>query len=71
MNSIVTLFTFYKEGFQNMSVTGKKLWVIIFFKLLIMFGILKVFFFKNYLDSNFSSDKEKIEHVTERLTTIE
>jgi len=31
---------------------GKKLWMIIIIKLFIMFAILKVFFFPNFLKSN-------------------
>lgn len=64
------IFLFYKEGFQNMSKTGVRLWLIILIKLFIMFAILKVFFFKNYLNENFDTDQEKIEHVSDELTKI-
>jgi len=35
-----------------------------------MFGILKVFFFKNYLNSQFETETEKIEHISNELTNI-
>lgn len=49
---------------------GKKLWLIIFIKLFIMFAVLKLFFFPNFLDSNFSNDKERSDHVIEEITKI-
>jgi len=49
---------------------GKKLWLIIIIKLIIMFAVLKVFFFNNYLGSKFETDEEKIEYVSKELTKI-
>jgi hypothetical protein len=51
-----------------MSQTGKKLWLIIFIKLVIIFLILKLFFFKDFLNSKFSTEKEKSEYVLKQLT---
>ena len=61
------IFNFYLDGFKNMSVSNRKLWVIILIKLFIMFAILKIFFFPDFLDSKFSTDKEKSDHVIEQL----
>jgi len=61
------IFEFYWNGFRNMSVHSKKLWVIILIKLFIMFFILKLFFFSDFLDSKFESDKEKSDYVIEQL----
>jgi hypothetical protein len=36
---------FYVDGFKNLSSLGKKLWLIIIIKLMVIFVILKVFFF--------------------------
>jgi hypothetical protein len=58
---------FYIDGFRSMRV-GKKLWLIIFIKLFIMFGILKIFFFPDYLQENFSSDQARAEHVLDNIT---
>lgn len=35
-----------------------------------MFAILKVFFFKNYLNDNFKTEEEKIEHISNELTKV-
>lgn len=61
------IINFYLSGFKSMTL-GKSLWILILIKLFIIFAILKLFFFKDYLDSNFKSDKEKSEHVFENLT---
>ncbi len=66
-NLIKRIFLFYYEGFKDMTV-GKKLWVIIFIKLFIMFAILKIFFFPDFLKSNFNTDKERSEYVINQLT---
>ncbi len=44
-------FDLYYDGFRNMRL-GKTLWTIILIKLFIMFAILKVFFFPNFLKSH-------------------
>jgi len=64
------IFNFYYDGFKTMT-WGKKLWIIIFIKLFIMFAILKLFFFPNFLNSNFDSEKEKGDYVIEQLTKTE
>ena len=61
------IFDFYFDGFKNMSVSNRKLWVIIIIKLFIMFAVLKIFFFPDFLDSKFDTDKEKSDHVIEQL----
>ena len=49
---------------------GKKLWLIILIKLFVMFVILKIFFFPNILQTNFSTDEERSNHVIEQITNI-
>jgi len=39
-------FDLYYDGFRSMTL-GKKLWLVIFIKLFIMFAILRAFFFPN------------------------
>ncbi len=58
----------YYSGFKNMSTWGKQVWLIIIIKLIIMFAILKVFFFPNFLKSNFKTDEQRTEHVLDKLT---
>jgi len=60
------VFRFYYEGFASMKL-GKTLWLIILVKLFIMFGIFRVFFFKNFLNSRFDTKEEKSEYVIEQL----
>lgn len=60
------LFSFYSEGFRNMTI-GKTLWVIILIKLFIMFVVLKMFFFPNYLKTNFKDDNSRANHVRQEL----
>ncbi len=61
------VYRFYRDGFASMTV-GKTLWKIIFVKLFIMFGILKLFFFPDFLNTNFSTDEQRAEHVLEQIT---
>lgn len=49
---------------------GKTLWAIILIKLFIMFAILKLFFFPNYLSTNYDNDKDRGNHVLEQITNI-
>ncbi len=61
------IFGFYRDGFRQMTV-GKSLWKIIFIKLFVMFAVLKLFFFPNYLNTNFETDKQRGDYVLEQLT---
>ncbi len=60
------IYFFYRDGFKEMTV-GKKLWAIIFIKLIVMFAVLKLFFFPNYLNTNFETDQERGDHVMNQL----
>jgi hypothetical protein len=62
------IFRFYYEGFKNLSPVGRRLWMIILIKLFIMFAIFRLFFFENFLNSNFDSDAERSEYVIDQLT---
>lgn len=57
----------YLDGFRAMTV-GKTLWKIILIKLFVMFAILKLFFFSDYLHTNFSTDQQRSDHVLEQIT---
>ncbi|RLD39848.1 MAG: DUF4492 domain-containing protein [Bacteroidetes bacterium] len=67
-NVFARIFNLYYDGFRNLSPVGKRLWLIILIKLFIMFAILKLFFFPNFLNTNFDSDKERSDYVIEQLT---
>lgn len=64
---IKKIYSFYRDGFKNM-VLGKTLWKIILIKLIVMFAVLKLFFFPNYLNTNFETDEEKTNFVLEQMT---
>ncbi|MFA6951018.1 MAG: DUF4492 domain-containing protein [Lentimicrobiaceae bacterium] len=67
MGIIRKVFRFYYEGFRSMTV-GRTLWAIIIIKLIIMFAILKLFFFPNFLNTRFNNDEERSNYVIESLT---
>jgi hypothetical protein len=67
MGLVKKVFLFYYEGFKGMTV-GRKLWLIILIKLFVMFVVLKMFFFKDFLGGKFSDDKQKSEYVLKQLT---
>ncbi len=69
MQFLRKVFFLYYDGFRNMTV-GRKLWLIIFIKLFVMFIILKLLFFPDLLKKNFSSDEERSNYVIEELTQI-
>jgi hypothetical protein len=58
----------YYDGFKNMGPVGKKLWLIILIKLFVMFAILRLFFFPDVMKTEFSSDRERSEHIINEIT---
>lgn len=65
-NIFQRVFSFYYEGFKGMTI-GRTLWLIILIKLFVMFAILKIFFFPNFLKTNFETDQERGDYVLEQL----
>ncbi len=63
--SLKHIFEFYVNGFREMTL-GKTLWMLILLKLFIMFFILKMFFFPNFLSSP-EIDADKDEYVSDEL----
>lgn len=70
MNVFKRTFRFYRDGFSNLPRWGKQVWLVILIKLFIMFVILKIFFFPNFLKTNFDNDADRSNHVLENLTNI-
>ena len=64
------LFHFYYGGFRNMSDWGRKVWIIIIIKLFIMFAILKIFFFPDFLKTRYYDDKQRGEYVMDQLINL-
>ncbi len=64
LNNIIQ---FYYSGFKSMTI-GKRLWAIIIIKLILLFLVLKIFFFPNFLKTHFKTDAERSSYVIEQLT---
>ncbi len=60
------VFDLYYDGFRNMTV-GKTLWIVIAVKLFIIFVVLKVFFFPNFLSSH-SEEGQEADFVANELS---
>jgi hypothetical protein len=63
----IKIFHFYYDGFRNMTV-GRKLWIIILIKLVVIFLVFRIFFFQDFLDQRFDTQKEKGDYVLDALT---
>ena len=62
--AIIAIYNFYVEGFRNMT-WGRQLWWLILLKVVLLFLVLRAFFFKPILAGK--SDDQKIEHVSNQL----
>ncbi|MDE6266026.1 MAG: DUF4492 domain-containing protein [Muribaculaceae bacterium] len=66
MNVLKSVYDFYAEGFRSMTV-GRRLWALIIIKLIIIFAVLKLFFFPDFLKSKCETDEECAAHVRTEL----
>lgn len=57
---IISIWNFYVEGFRNMT-WGRTLWWLILLKVIILFAVLRAFFFQPVLSGK--TEEQKIEHV--------
>lgn len=64
-NALLNIYNFYIDGFRNMTL-GRVLWLIIIIKLFIMFFVLKLFFFPNFLRDH-PTDVDKGNYVGNEL----
>jgi len=60
------VWAFYRDGFRSMTV-GRTLWILIGIKLVIMFAILKVFFFRGFLRQYDGDEGGREEYVRRQL----
>jgi hypothetical protein len=56
-NFLYKVFDLYYDGFRNMRL-GKTLWLIILVKLFVIFVILKLFFFPNFIKKHAEEGQE-------------
>ena len=64
-STILNIWNFYRDGFKNMT-WGRPLWALIFLKVIILFFVLRLFFFQPVLGG--MDEVQKIEHVGEQLS---
>ena len=57
-NLFIRVFEFYRQGFASMTV-GRTLWLVIAIKVAIIFLVLKLWLFPNYLNTNYDTDAER------------
>ncbi len=65
-NLMSKIWHLYADGFRSMTI-GKTLWLLIFIKLFIIFCILKVFFFPNFLNSVADDESQKGDYVSTQI----
>lgn len=65
MKVILRIWNFYYDGFRSMTL-GRTLWAIILVKLFIIFAVLKVFFFPNYIKEH-AAEGNEAEFVSKQL----
>ena len=63
-NAIISIWNFYVEGFRNMT-WGRQLWWLILLKVIILFAVLRAFFFTPVLSGK--SEAERSEYIGEQL----
>ena len=59
------VFHLYYDGFKAMTI-GKTLWTVILIKLAIIFLVLKIFFFPNYIDSK-AKNQDKTDFISKEI----
>lgn len=60
------IFDFYYSGFTSMDI-GKKLWLVIIIKLVIIFLVVKLFFMPDVLSQKAAGDS-KADYISSRMT---
>lgn len=66
VSPVVSVARFYIDGFRQMTV-GRTLWAVIIIKLVILFGVLKLFFFPDLLKQDYDNDADRADHVRSEL----
>jgi hypothetical protein len=55
-NFLYRVYDLYYDGFRNMTL-GRTLWAVILIKLFIIFAVLKVFFFPDFISTHADGDE--------------
>lgn len=67
---IMSIYRFYYDGFRDMSWWGRRAWIIIIIKVIIIFAVLRIFFFPDFLKKNFDDDTQRSEYVLDQITSL-
>ncbi len=62
--ALLSIYNFYVDGFKSMT-WGRELWWLILLKVIILFAVLRLFFFKPTMSG--MSDDERIDYVEQQL----
>ncbi len=61
-----TIYALYADGFRSM-VLGRTLWKIILIKIVVLFGVIKLFLFPDFLATTYTTDHQRAQHVLSTL----
>ena len=67
MLNVKNIYSFYLNGFKNMTI-GKTLWKIILIKLLVIFVFLNYFIHDKSMKTEYKTYEEKVDFVFKNLT---
>lgn len=65
VNNLISVWEFYRDGFRNMT-WGRPLWGLIILKVIILFALLRAFFFRPAMAG--MTDEQKSEQVGNHLS---
>ncbi len=66
MQWYVRVYRFYRDGLRSMKL-GKKLWLLVAVKILIIFTLVKLLF-PDILHRKFSNDRQRSDYILQQLT---
>lgn len=64
--SLINVWRFYRDGFRSMTL-GRTLWMIILIKLFVIFFVLRLFFFPDFLNSREPDEAGQSDYVGREL----
>lgn len=65
-NVLTSIWRFYADGFRGMTI-GRTLWLVIFIKIVVIFFVIKLFFFPDRLATEYSDDAARAAAVRESM----
>ncbi|MBE6220979.1 MAG: DUF4492 domain-containing protein [Alistipes sp.] len=65
MRRLIAIWDFYVDGFRSMT-WGRQLWWLILLKVIILFAVLRAFFFRPTLAGK--DEQQRIEYIGDQLT---